>query len=73
MALKTFNLDNEIYKQFSEHCKKQGISMSKKIENFIKEELEQIKLGSKISIKRFTKLLDKNELDKKEHSFKKYC
>ena len=29
-TLKTFNLDAEIYKQFSEHCKNQGISMSKK-------------------------------------------
>ena len=41
MALKTFNLNGEIYKEFSEYCKKQGISMSKKIENFTREERHQ--------------------------------
>ena len=44
MALKTFNLDNKIYKEFSKHCKENGISMSKKVENFIKQELEKIKV-----------------------------
>jgi macrodomain Ter protein organizer (MatP/YcbG family) len=43
MALKTFNLDSEVYKQFSKHCKENGISMSKKIENFIKQELSKLK------------------------------
>jgi len=73
MALKTFNLNGEIYKEFSEYCKKQGISMSKKIENFIREELEHMKFGGRLSVKRFTKLLGKNEMDEREHSFKKYC
>ena len=41
--LKTFNIDEEIYREFSEYCRKHGISMSKKIENFIREELESIK------------------------------
>ena len=41
-TLKTFNLNSEIYSKFSTHCKSQGISMSKKIENFIKEEVEKI-------------------------------
>ena len=43
MALKTFNLDAEVYKQFSAYCKKYGISMSKKIENYIRQELNRIK------------------------------
>ena len=43
MALKTFNLDEQVYKKFSEYCKKGGISMSKKIENFIRDELEKIR------------------------------
>jgi hypothetical protein len=43
MALKTFNLNEEIYKQFSKHCKKEGISMSKKVENFIRSELQKIR------------------------------
>ena len=45
MALKTFNLDAEVYKEFSKHCKANGISMSKRVENFIREELELIKSG----------------------------
>ena len=40
MALKTFNIDEKIYMQFSKYCKKEGLSMSKRIENFIKKELE---------------------------------
>lgn len=42
MALKTFNVDEEVYKEFSQHCKKQGISMSKKVENFIRKEVAKI-------------------------------
>ena len=41
MALKTFNLDEEAYKEFSEFCKENGISMSKQIEIFIKSQLEE--------------------------------
>jgi hypothetical protein len=43
MAIKTFNVDAMLYKEYSEHCKAQGISMSKKVENFIREELDKIK------------------------------
>jgi hypothetical protein len=43
MALKTFNLDEETYKEFSDHCKSEGISMSKKVENFIKTELNKLR------------------------------
>jgi len=41
MALKTFNLDEETYRKFSEFCKENGISMSKQIEIFIKAQLEE--------------------------------
>jgi len=61
-TLKTFNLDEQVYNQFSHHCKTNGISMSKKIENFIKEELLKIKTPIKEEIKQI-----------KEHSFSKYC
>jgi len=57
--LKTFNLDQTLYNQFSNHCKTNGISMSKKIENFIKQELE--KLTSPI------------KQETKHHPFQKYC
>ncbi|NCO11185.1 hypothetical protein CO038_00540 [Candidatus Pacearchaeota archaeon CG_4_9_14_0_2_um_filter_39_13] len=46
MALKTFNLDAEVYEEFSKHCKKHGISMSRKVENFIRDEVGKLKSGS---------------------------
>lgn len=36
MVLKTFNVEEESYKKFSEFCKEHGISMSKQIELFLK-------------------------------------
>jgi len=63
MALKTFNLDEKSYKQFSKHCKENGISMSKKVENFIKEELKQISHPKK----------ELRARKPKEHTFQKYC
>ncbi len=68
MALKTFNIDDRLYKEFSAYCKKHGMSMSKKIDNFIREELEKLKVGIK-SIERKVK----NSIGDGEHSFKKYC
>ena len=63
MALKTFNLDEETYKEFSKHCKENGISMSKKVEGFLKSELAKINLPRK------------NEKTgvAGEHTFSKYC
>ena len=40
MALKTFNVDKEVYGQFSKFCKENGISMSKQIEIFMEAQLE---------------------------------
>ena len=41
MVLKTFNLDDETYRMFSEFCKEHGISMSKQINIFIKAQIEE--------------------------------
>jgi len=41
MALKTFNINPEVYKRFSNICKSNGISMSKQVEVFIKAQLEE--------------------------------
>ena len=41
MALKTFNINPEVYNKFSNICKSNGISMSKQIEVFIKSQLEE--------------------------------
>jgi len=35
MVLKTFNLQEDVYKKFSSFCKEHGISMSKQVEIFI--------------------------------------
>lgn len=42
MSLKTFNLDESMYKKYSSHCKKEGISMSKQIDRFIGDEVARI-------------------------------
>jgi len=39
MAIKTFNIDAEVYKKFREYCKEHGISMSKQVELFMKSQL----------------------------------
>ncbi|MEK6908658.1 MAG: DUF6364 family protein [Nanoarchaeota archaeon] len=68
MSIKTFNIEEEVYKQFSAYCKKNGISMSKRVENFLKEEV------SKINNKNFKKITEKVETVKHiQHSFSKYC
>ncbi|MBS3084920.1 hypothetical protein J4411_03330 [Candidatus Pacearchaeota archaeon] len=41
MVLKTFNLDEETYRKFSEFCRENGISMSKQINLFISAQLEE--------------------------------
>tara|TARA_Y100000310_G_scaffold338209_1_gene427221 strand:+ start:4076 stop:4339 length:264 start_codon:yes stop_codon:yes gene_type:complete len=87
MALKTFNVDHEVYKEFSKHCKKHGISMSKRVENFIRLELENItgekkkepdpKGDFEKGAQNFGKGMEpKSEglkSTEEEHSFQKYC
>lgn len=68
MALKTFNLDEEVYKEFSKHCKEKGISMSKKVENFIREELERMQ-GPVYHRKVSEKII----IDDEGHPMDKYC
>ncbi len=72
MALKTFNLNEEVYKKFSEHCKKHGMSMSKKIENFIKSELDKLRIFPSVE-QGEKKVKEIKEARNTEHSFKKYC
>jgi len=81
MALKTFNIDEKTYKQYSEHCKKQGISMSKQIEKFIQSEIESIK-SNKNSNHSNSKAEHQqaahetspaNSHENHEHTFAKYC
>jgi antitoxin component of RelBE/YafQ-DinJ toxin-antitoxin module len=41
MVLKTFNLDEETYKKFSDFCRENGISMSKQVNIFIEAQIEE--------------------------------
>ena len=40
MVIKTFNLEEDVYKQFADFCKAHGLSMSKQINIFIKSQIE---------------------------------
>ncbi len=71
MALKTFNLDEEVYKEFSKYCKKEGISMSRKVENFLREELERLRGKGAKKVESFKNI--RGALKAEEHSFSKYC
>ena len=75
MALKTFNVDADVYAQFSKHCKGKGMSMSKQVENFLKGEIEKItKIESveDIDVKKIEKDM-KNFVKAIEHPLSKYC
>lgn len=68
MVLKTFNIDKEVYEKYSRHCKKNGISMSRQVENFLRSEIEKISGKKKTEVN--NKFLDV-KID--EHPLKKYC
>lgn len=67
MAIKTFNIEEGVYKQFSGYCKGNGISMSKQVELFMRsmveddpkvkqeflERLEKIRKGKFIKVNSF--------------------
>ena len=40
MAIKTFNVNEEVYHKFSTFCKENGISMSKQVEIFMESQME---------------------------------
>ena len=39
----TLSADAEIYEKYREYCEKKGLIISKQIENFMREELKNIK------------------------------
>lgn len=41
MALKTFNVEEAVYKKFSNFCKGHGVSMSKQVEMFMESMVEE--------------------------------
>ena len=40
MALKTFNIAEDVYKTYSKFCKEYGISMSKQVETFMRWQID---------------------------------
>lgn len=70
MVLKTFNLDEETYKKFSEFCKENGFSMSKQVNFFIKAQMaeepkvreEYLKKLDKIRRGKFIRVGNLNEI-----------
>ena len=40
MAIKTFSVDEGVYRKFADFCKTNGINMSKQVEVFMKSQLE---------------------------------
>ena len=76
-ALKTFNLDGDVYSEFSKHCKENGISMSKKVENFIREELGRIKNPGRRINKKSTsgheRAFSDTDANVDNHHMSKYC
>jgi hypothetical protein len=41
MVIKTFNLDEEVYKKYAMVCKDAGISMSRQVTLFMRSQLEE--------------------------------
>lgn len=66
MALKTFNIDEEVYSKYSKHCKEQGISMSKQVERFIAQEISKL-TGQASEAK------TQEGVENKLHPMKKFC
>jgi len=52
MALKTFNLDEDVYARFRNYCKKHGVSMSKQVELFMNSQIEDEPEARKEYLKR---------------------
>ena len=86
MGIKTFNINEKVHKDYSSHCKKEGISMSKKVENFIKSELDKIDKMEKSAKKEkevqpslknppaeYLQSSPEKDPSKEDNSFRKYC
>ena len=56
MALKTFNINEEVYHKFSTFCKENGISMSKQVEIFMESQMEDEPKAKKEYLERLERL-----------------
>lgn len=70
MAVKSFNIEEGVYKRFSDLCKLHGASMSKQVEFFMKSQIENpkelredyLRKLDKIRKGRFVKVKNINDL-----------
>ncbi|MBS3098414.1 hypothetical protein J4209_06490 [Candidatus Woesearchaeota archaeon] len=56
MVLKTFNVEEDVYKKFSSFCKGNGISMSKQIDFFMKSIVEEEPEAKKEYLKKLDRI-----------------
>jgi antitoxin component of RelBE/YafQ-DinJ toxin-antitoxin module len=56
MVLKTFNVDKDIYQEFSSFCKSHGISMSKQISLFMQSQVEDEPKAKKEYLKKLNRI-----------------
>ncbi|MAG19966.1 hypothetical protein CL618_00865 [archaeon] len=56
MVLKTFNVQEDTYKEFSGFCKELGISMSKQIERFMESFITEEPVAKKEYLEKLNKI-----------------
>ena len=56
MAIKTFNVEESVYKKFSDFCKGNGISMSKQVEFFMRSIVEEEPEAKKEYLKKLERI-----------------
>ena len=62
MVLKTFNVEEAVYKKFSEFCKGNGISMSKQIDFFMKSVVEEEPEAKKEYLKKLDRIREQRTI-----------
>ena len=72
MVLKTFNLNEETYRKFSEYCKEHGISMSKQVNIFIDMQLEEDPKVRASYLKRLDRIKKRNKFVKVDNFSERY-
>ncbi len=72
MVLKTFNLDEKTYKNFSEFCKEHGLSMSKQVNLFIEMQIEEEPEVKKKYLKKLDRISKKGKFIEVKDFSKRY-
>ena len=62
MVLKTFNVEEDVYKKFSSFCKGNGISMSKQIDFFMKSIVEEEPEAKKEYLQKLDKIREQKTI-----------